>query len=77
MGNYVNTIQEFENLPIETQKRLMTQCVESFRKSNPHFIIDSIEDMPQVIEKINFYIQSGFRPKNFKNTVIISKYITR
>jgi hypothetical protein len=59
----------------KTQKKLMVESIESFRESNPHFIIDSIEDMPNVVEKINFYLQSGFKPENLKNTMIFSKYI--
>jgi phosphonoacetaldehyde hydrolase len=75
MGNFVQKTKEFDDLPKETQQRLMVQCIESLRVSNPHFIIDSIEDMPQVVEQVNGYLQCGFKPKNLKNTIIISKFI--
>lgn len=75
MGNYVESIEAFEELPFDHQRNLMVKCMESFQKSNPHFIIDSIEDLSQVVEKINFYLTSGFKPKHLKNTIILSKYL--
>lgn len=77
MGNYVDSIEEFQKLPYEHQQKLMLSSIESFQKSQPHFIIDSIENMPEVIDEINNYLQSGFKPENFKTTLIISKYLKR
>lgn len=76
VGKYVESIKEFEKMTFENQKNIMIKGIESFQESKPHFIIDTIEDLPKVVKKINIYLECGFLPENLKkNTMIFSKFM--
>ena len=63
-SNYmnINSLEEVENMsPEEIQYRLV-KCREILRKSGAHYVIDTIEELPGVIEDVNRRLARGEKP---------------
>jgi phosphonoacetaldehyde hydrolase len=56
------SLDEWESLPKAEQARLAKQSEEKLRSANPHFLIDSIEALPETVERIESLMANGARP---------------
>lgn len=62
-GNAVGlTQQQWEALSEDDQNKARTIAYAKLGKVNPHFIIDSIADLPRIIQNINTKLAIGERP---------------
>lgn len=63
-SNYmdVDTLEDAENLTAEDEFVKIEKSRELLRKSGAHYVIDSIVDLPEVIEEINQRLKRGERP---------------
>lgn len=63
-SNYmdVDTLEDAENLTAEDESVKIEKSRELLRKSGAHYVIDSIVDLPEVIEEINQRLKRGERP---------------
>lgn len=63
-SNYmdVDTLEDAENLTAEDESVKIENSRELLRKSGAHYVIDSIVDLPEVIEEINQRLKRGERP---------------
>lgn len=63
-SNYmdVDTLEDAENLTAEDEMVKIEKSRELLRKSGAHYVIDSIVDLPEVIEEINQRLKHGERP---------------
>ncbi|MBT5266333.1 MAG: phosphonoacetaldehyde hydrolase [Rhodospirillaceae bacterium] len=63
-SNYmdINTIAEAEAMPAEEIARRNALTAEILRKTGAHYVIDSIVDLPAVIDDINTRLARGERP---------------
>lgn len=62
-GNEIGMSQrEFEALSEAEQLRLITEARTRLAHYQPHFLIDSIEELPAIVARIDRLLQSGERP---------------
>ena len=63
-SNYmnINTIEEADSLPDEEIKRRTEQTRDLLRRAGAHYVVDSIVELPDVIEDINAHLARGERP---------------
>lgn len=63
-SNYMNidTIEQANSLPEAEIDRRLTQTREILRKAGAHYVIDSIAELPEVIEDINERLARGEQP---------------
>ena len=63
-SNYmdINTLEQAESLPEqEIQRRLGLTC-EILRKAGAHYVIDTFDELPEVVEDVNQRLSRGERP---------------
>lgn len=58
------TYEQFEALPAEKLNQERSRIVQMFEASRPHFLIDTISDLPQVIDQINTRLRRGETPQS-------------
>ncbi|MEZ9233165.1 phosphonoacetaldehyde hydrolase [Vibrio amylolyticus] len=56
------TLEEFQNADETTLEMARTQAAEKFSASAPHYLVDTISDLPKVVADIERRIQAGERP---------------
>jgi len=63
-SNYmdVDTLEDADNLTAEDELVKIEKSRELLKKSGAHYVIDSIVDLPEVIEEINQRLKHGERP---------------
>ena len=63
-SNYmdVDTLEDADNLTAEDELVKIEKSRELLRKSGAHYVIDSIVDLPEIIEEINQRLKHGERP---------------
>lgn len=63
-SNYmdVDTLEDADNLTAEDELVKIERSRELLRKSGAHYVIDSIVDLPEIIEEINQRLKHGERP---------------
>lgn len=63
-SNYmdVDTLEDADNLTAEDELVKIGKSRELLRKSGAHYVIDSIVDLPEIIEEINQRLKHGERP---------------
>jgi phosphonoacetaldehyde hydrolase len=63
-SNYmdVDTLEDANNLTAEDELVKIEKSRELLRKSGAHYVIDSIVDLPEIIEEINQRLKHGERP---------------
>ena len=62
-GNQMGLTEE-ETAALKTEEYLLrlTKARESLVKAGAHFVIDTIEELPEVIDRINEYLAEGAKP---------------
>lgn len=63
-SNYmdVDTLEDADNLTAEDELVKIEKSRELLRKSGAHYVIDSIVDLPEIVEEINQRLKHGERP---------------
>lgn len=63
-SNYmdVDTLEDADNLTAEDELVKIEKSRELLKKSGAHYVIDSIVDLPEIIEEINQRLKHGERP---------------
>ncbi len=63
-SNYmnINSIEDADSLPDEEIKRRAEQTRDLLRRAGAHYVVDSIVELPEVIEDINARLARGERP---------------
>ncbi|WP_421869099.1 phosphonoacetaldehyde hydrolase [Motiliproteus sp.] len=62
-GNEVGMeLADWQALPAAEQDRLREQASERFRRAGAHYVIDSVADLPEVIEDIELRLAAGEQP---------------
>ena len=63
-SNYmdIDSIEQEKSLPAEEMERRHNLTREILRKSGAHYVIDSIVDLPSVIDDVNERLARGERP---------------
>jgi phosphonoacetaldehyde hydrolase len=55
-------LEDADNLTAEDELVKIEKSRELLRKSGAHYVIDSIVDLPEIIEEINQRLKHGERP---------------
>ena len=63
-SNYmnINSLEEADRLPATEIERRLALTREILRKSGAHYVVDSLVDLPPVIDDINARLARGERP---------------
>lgn len=62
-GNYVGLSQaELEALPVLEQRRLIDAATDTLRAAGAHYVIESIADLPPLLDEIEVRVARGERP---------------
>jgi phosphonoacetaldehyde hydrolase len=63
-SNYmdIDTLEQADSLPKEEIERRLAQTRDILRKAGAHYVIDSIADLPEVIDDINQRLARGEKP---------------
>ena len=63
-GNYVGLSEdELAALPEDEQRRLVDAAAETLRSAGAHFVIQSIAELPSILDEIEFRMARGDRPE--------------
>jgi phosphonoacetaldehyde hydrolase len=66
IGASLEEPEDFHDLTKQAQENLVDVSMRDLGRANPHFVINDLDQMPKVIEKINQYLNAGFGPKDIK-----------
>ena len=63
-SNYmnINSLEEAESLPEEEIQRRLENTREILRKAGAHYVIDTITELPAVIDHVNQRLARGEKP---------------
>ena len=63
-SNYmdINSLEEAESIPDQEIQRRLANTREILQKAGAHYVIDTFDELPQVVEDVNQRLSSGERP---------------
>ena len=63
-SNYmdINSLEEAESIPEQEVQRRLANTREILQKAGAHYVIDTFDELPQVVEDVNQRLSRGERP---------------
>ena len=58
----IDSLEQVENLPENEIQRRLTTTREILQKAGAHYVIDTFDQLPEVIDHINLRLKNGESP---------------